>query len=69
MLVNKFRERFKELLEEKGMSQSEFARRYSIPRSTVNSWCTHREPTLDYLIQIAKIFNTTADFLLGIVDN
>jgi len=63
--VNKFEERFLELLAEKNLSQRAFAKKYKIPYTTVNGWCNGSEPSYDNLMLVADIFNKSIDYLLG----
>lgn len=61
-----FQIRLKELREEMGISQYEFARRLGVAQSTVGGWESgKREPSFDTLKKIAEFFNTSVDYLLG----
>ena len=56
----------KELRLEEGISQLELGKRLNVCNQTVSFWeCGRREPDLDTLIEIAKYFQVTTDFLLG----
>ena len=50
-----FGERLKELRIEKGLKQSEVEK-------------NQREPSFDLLVDIAKYFNTSLDYLFGLID-
>ncbi len=64
--MNKFAERLQEILKEKEISQSEFARRVSTTHQTVNRWCNgNNEPNFDMLLLICDVLDESADFLLG----
>ena len=53
------------LRERAGYSQSELARRLSVTRSSVNAWESGLSaPTAVYIIELAKLFHVSADFIL-----
>lgn len=55
------------LRERAGFSQSELARRLSVTRSSVNAWESGLSaPTAIYIIEMAKLFHVSTDFLLGL---
>lgn len=55
------------LREHSGFSQSELARRLSVTRSSVNAWESGLSaPTAIYLVELAKLFHVTTDYLLGL---
>lgn len=55
------------LREKTGYSQSELARRLSVTRSSVNAWESGLSaPTAVYIIELAKIFHVTSDYILGL---
>lgn len=65
-----FMVRLKELREEKGMNQREFAADFGVSPATVGMWESGaREPrTLEQLQRIADYFHVTVDYLLGNVN-
>lgn len=57
----------KELRKEKKLTQTELASKLDIGQSAYAKWENGRtEPTLDNIIKLTKILDTTADELLGI---
>ena len=59
----------KELRLEEGISQRELGNRLNVCNQTVSFWESgQREPDLDTLLKIAKYFNVTTDYLLGLED-
>ena len=68
-MENKFSERLKELREESNLTQKTFANKLNISKSAVSAWEIGRnQPSYDLLIEIAKFFNVSTDYLLGIED-
>ena len=62
-------ERIKELRIEKGLSQMQLARLLNMSQSAVAKWELGKtEPTASAIILLAKFFNESADFLLGLID-
>lgn len=62
-------ERLSELRKDKGMSQQELADRLSITKFTISSY--EREKTMpsdEIKLEIAKIFDVSLDYLLGLID-
>lgn len=60
-------ERIQHLRENSNMTQVELAKRLGITRSSVNAWeqgisC----PSTTYLVELARIFHVSTDYLLGI---
>lgn len=50
-----------------GWSQVELARRLSISKQTVSNWENDNiQPSIEMLVRLAKVFNVSADFLLGL---
>lgn len=53
------------LREQAGYSQSELAKRLSVTRSSVNAWESGLSaPTAINIIELAKLFRVSADFIL-----
>lgn len=64
-----FGNRLTELREEKGLNKKEIAKELKLPYTTyLNYENDEREPNSDTLIKIAKYFNVSIDYLLGVSD-
>ena len=62
-------ERIKELRESKGISQTELAKNFNLTYTAISRWETGlRTPTLEDIILLAKFFDVTTDYLLGLQD-
>ena len=60
-------ERIKALREARGWTQAELARRMSITRNGVNSWEQGLSmPSPTCLVDLAKVFSVSTDYLLGV---
>lgn len=65
----KFGERIKELRIQKNMSQMDLALATRISQSAIAKWELGKtEPTATAIITLARFFDETADYLLGLVD-
>lgn len=64
-----FKDRLKELRQAKGLSQMQLARELNLSQSAVAKWELGKtEPTASAIIKVAKYFNETTDFMLGMDD-
>lgn len=64
-----FDNRLTKLREEKGLNKKEISKELSLPYTTyLNYENDEREPSSETLIQIAKFFDVSVDYLLGISD-
>ena len=64
-----FSQTLKELRLERQLTQSELADLLIINQRTISSWENgSREPDYDMLVKIAKFFDVTTDYLLGVED-
>lgn len=62
-----FGERLKELRQEKGVGQVELAKCLDVSKGIISLWENGlREPTMSSLIVLAKFFNVTIDYLVGL---
>ena len=65
-----FGERLRDLRTNRKMSQKDLAVRISIAKSAISFYeSDERFPSYEMLIKIARIFNVTTDYLLGIERN
>ncbi len=64
-----FKDRLKELRIDRGLSQMQLAKELNLSQSAVAKWELGRtEPTASAIIAVAKYFNETTDFILGVID-
>lgn len=63
-----FTERLKELKEQSGKTQLEIAKAIGITPQAFSYYMNGRQPPFEILIKIAKYFNVTTDYLLGLSD-
>ncbi|HCE34656.1 MAG TPA: hypothetical protein DEQ88_04745 [Clostridiales bacterium] len=67
MRDNKFGIILKELRKEANLSQDQLGKKLGFSNQTVSFWESgKREPSLDALVSVAKYFDVSVDFLLGI---
>lgn len=67
--MNKFSQKLKELRLEAHLSQAELAQKMGVGQNTVSTWeLGARQPDYDTLIKLAKYFEVSTDYLLGVVD-
>lgn len=60
-------DRIKQLREQAGYSQAQLAKRLDVTRSSVNAWEMGLSmPTTQYVVTLAKLFQVSADYLLGL---
>ena len=60
-------DRIKFLREQKGLTQTALAQKLNITRASVNAWeMGISTPSTQYIVELAKIFDVSADYLLGI---
>lgn len=66
----KFPERLKELRQHKNMSQMDLANATGLSQSAIAKWeLAKTEPTATALITLAKFFDESVDYLLGLIDD
>jgi transcriptional regulator with XRE-family HTH domain len=65
----KFGERLRQLREEKGLTQEELGKIINQKKANISKYETGRlEPSMGTLITLAKFFNVSTDYLLGVSD-
>lgn len=65
----KFKKRMKKLMKERGWNQEDIAEKTNYSIDTVKGWfrdSNRREPTSDAIYKLAKLFDVSSDYLLGI---
>lgn len=66
-MENKFAENLKFLRLEEGLGQTELAQKLGVSKGIISLWENGlREPTMSSLIALAKFFNVSIDFLVGL---
>ena len=67
--MNTFQDRLRELRRQMNLTQKKLADVLQTTNSSICDWeCGRSEPDLTQLVQIAKIFDVSTDFLLGLED-
>lgn len=60
-------ERIKQLREENSLSQAQLAKCLHVTRSSVNAWEMGLSmPTIQYVVEMARLFRVKTDYLLGL---
>lgn len=69
IFMTKFKDRLKELRLEKDLSQTKLAEKFGVDFRTISNWENGvRKPDIDTVVNIAKYFEVSTDYLLGVVD-
>lgn len=64
-----FKDRLKELRGAKNLSQMQLANMLGVSQSAVAKWELGKtEPTASAIILVAKFFNESTDYVLGLID-
>ncbi len=67
--MNKFSEKLKELRTENNLSQRDLAKATNLSQSALVHWENKkRVPNVDAVIVLAKFFNVSTDYILGLED-
>ncbi|MCI8802232.1 MAG: helix-turn-helix transcriptional regulator [Oscillibacter sp.] len=62
--------RIKLLRDQRGMTQTELAKRLGITRSSVNAWeMGISVPSTQYIVELARLFKVSTDYLLGVASS
>ena len=65
--MNKFSERVKDLRLEQNKTRSDLAKQLNVSVRTISYWENNkRECDFEMLIKLAKLFNVSIDYLLGL---
>ncbi len=65
----KFKDRIKQLREDSGMLQKELAAKIGVSRYAITGYESgKREPDLEKIIALAKVFDVSIDYLVGVSD-
>ena len=68
--MDNFKKRVKDIMQNKGLKQSDLAKMTGIAEATISRYCNgRRTPNIKALVKIAKILNVSTDYLLGIKDD
>lgn len=60
-------QRINELRLTNGWSQVQLAKKLNVTKQTVSNWENDNiQPSIDMLVRLAKVFNVTTDYLLGL---
>lgn len=60
-------ERICALRKERGWSQVELAKKLNVAKQTVSNWENENiQPSIEMLVRLAKIFDVSTDYLLGL---
>ena len=66
-METKLKNNLKLLRQEKGIGQVELAKKLGVSKGIISLWENGlREPSMSSLIEIAKFFNVSIDFLVGL---
>ncbi len=66
-MKNIFKERLKELREDKNMSQNALSKQIKVSQPAIVKWENgERTPTMESLIILATFFDVTIDYLVGL---
>lgn len=59
----------RELRESKGLSQTQLAKELNVRQTAISRWeLSENEPDIKTIISLAKFFDVTTDYLLGLED-
>ena len=68
-MENKISSRIYELRKELNFSQTELAKRVGVTQKAIDFWEKEiNEPKASFIVNLAKVFNVSTDYLLGLED-
>jgi len=68
-MIMKLSERLKDLRKEKSLSQQKLAKAIGVTQKAIDFWEKEiNEPKASYIILLAKFFDVSTDYLLGLED-
>ena len=68
-MVKVIGERIKEIRSENKLNQSDFGKSLSVSQDTISLWEKGKSvPNTEYIILICKLYNISANYLLGLED-
>lgn len=68
-MQNTLAQRIKTIRTERGLSQQQFGELLSVSQDNVSLWENYKStPSAEHIIKICKIFEISADYLLGLED-
>jgi len=68
-MTQKIGERIRILRKEKNMTQPQLAKQVGVANSVISNWENSLNiPRSDYVVIMAKIFNVSTDYILGLED-
>ena len=68
--VSKFANKLREVREDRNLSQLQLGKDLGFTQTCIAKWESGtRSPNIDNLIMLAKYFDTTTDYLLGLEDD
>ncbi|MGN1213143.1 MAG: helix-turn-helix domain-containing protein [Christensenellales bacterium] len=67
--MSSFGENLKSLRKEKGIGQIELSKALQVSKGIISLWENgQREPSMSSIIKLAKFFDVSADYLIGLSD-
>lgn len=70
MVIHLFGDRLKELRKNNNLTQDDIAKMFNVTKNAVYSWEVNKtQPSMEIIVALAKYFNVTTDYLLGLNKN
>jgi transcriptional regulator with XRE-family HTH domain len=68
-MTNKISQRIKEIRTDNKLNQSEFGKSLCVSQDTVSLWENSKSsPNIEFVISICRLYDVSADYLLGLED-